>query len=73
MMELLKICWKKLKLLYRNIKYWFILKFDKAVFTITICDSYFKKGDIISTKDNFYIVLKVINKGINYDIRVSRM
>lgn len=73
MMELLKTCCKKLKILYRDIKYWFILKFDKSVFGIVFSQGYYKKGDVIMIKDTFYIVLKVNKKGENYDLRVSKL
>ena len=73
MMELLRSCYKKLKILYRNIKCWFILKFDKSVFSIVFSQDYYKKGDVIMTKDTFYIVLKVNKKRENYDLRVSKL
>lgn len=62
MMELLKTCWKKLRLFYRNIKYWFILKFDKSVFTILLSKNYFEKGDILITENKVKLeVLKIKN------------
>ncbi len=62
-MELLKTCYKKLKILYRNIKYWFILTFDKSVFTILLSDNYFNKGDIVISENGVKLeVLKVKDK-----------
>lgn len=62
MMELLKTCCKKLKILYRDIKYWFILNFDKSVFTILLEGKFFNKYDIITTEANIkLIVIKAKN------------
>ena len=62
-MVLLEIFIKKLLKLFKDIKYWFILTFDKSVFTILLSDNYFNKGDIVISENGVKLeVLKVKDK-----------
>lgn len=61
-MDLLGIFTKKLLKLSKYIKYWFILNFDKSVFTILLEGKFFNKYDIITTEANIkLIVIKAKN------------
>lgn len=61
-MGLLEIFTKKLLKLFKDIKYWFILNFDKSVFTILLDEKFFNKYDIVTTESNIkLIVIKAKN------------